>query len=118
GLLNPVAIYAGLVSVAMIVTLGAAWLVLKTDGEIAARARRVGSFGALATTALFAGGGLMTSAGLFGGYEIVGTLPVDGPSNPLAKEVVLNPQAWLGNFLDYPVLWLAPAAGLVAPLLA
>lgn len=38
-LLNPYAILCGLVSVAMLIMHGAAWLVLKTDGPVAARAR-------------------------------------------------------------------------------
>jgi cytochrome d ubiquinol oxidase subunit II len=118
GLLNPVAIYAGLVSVAMIVAVGAAWLVFKADGVVAARARRYGSFAAIATAVLFAGGGLLVSLGLFGGYQVVGPLALDGPSNPLNKEVVFNGQAWLANFSRHPVLWIAPALGVAMPLLA
>ena len=40
GLLNPYALLAGLVSVAMLVMHGAAWLQLKTSGTVAERARR------------------------------------------------------------------------------
>ena len=52
GLLNPYALLAGLVSVAMLVMHGAAWLQLKTSGTVAERARRVGIVAALLTTVL------------------------------------------------------------------
>ncbi len=43
GLLNPFALLCGLLSVAMLVMHGSAWLVLKTSGPVAERARRYGS---------------------------------------------------------------------------
>jgi cytochrome bd ubiquinol oxidase subunit II len=42
GLLNPFSLCVGLLSVAMFVMQGASWLVFRTDGELAARARRAG----------------------------------------------------------------------------
>jgi cytochrome d ubiquinol oxidase subunit II len=42
GLLNPFALVVGLLSTAMFLVQGAAWLHLKTEGEVAARARRAG----------------------------------------------------------------------------
>jgi cytochrome d ubiquinol oxidase subunit II len=45
GLLNPFALLVGLLSMAMFLMQGAAWLLLKTEGEIAARTRRI-AFGA------------------------------------------------------------------------
>src|SRR5690606_17822994 len=39
GLLNPYALLAGLVSLAMLLMHGAAWLLLKTEGAVAGRAR-------------------------------------------------------------------------------
>jgi cytochrome d ubiquinol oxidase subunit II len=44
-LLNPFAMLCGLVSVAMLVMHGAAWLLLKTAGPVAERARTYGSCG-------------------------------------------------------------------------
>ena len=43
GLLNPFALLCGLISVAMLVMHGGAWLALKTSGPVAERARRYGS---------------------------------------------------------------------------
>ena len=59
GLLNPAALYCGIVSVAMIVMHGAAWLTFKAEGTVSARAREIGAKAALATSALFAGGGVL-----------------------------------------------------------
>jgi cytochrome d ubiquinol oxidase subunit II len=111
GLLNPAAIYCGLVSVAMLLTHGAAWLVFKAEGPVASRAVAVGSITALATSALFAGGGVLVWLGLLGGYRVTSPIAWDGPSNSLGKVVVADGGAWLGNFAAHPVLWLVPALG-------
>ncbi|XWN33156.1 MAG: cytochrome d ubiquinol oxidase subunit II [Devosia sp.] len=118
GLLNPLAIYCGLVSVAMIVMHGAAWLTMKTEGTVADRAMRYGVMAALATGVLFAGGGVLTWLGLMGGYEVTSELSRTGPSNPLGKEVVVNAGAWLNNFQATPLLWSVPIVGVLMPLLA
>jgi cytochrome d ubiquinol oxidase subunit II len=118
GLLNPVALYAGLVSLAMIVMHGAAWLTFKAEGTVSRRAASIGPKAAVAAAVLFAGGGLLTAMGLFGGYTIVSPLVPDGPSNPLLKQVVADPQAWLANFKAHPALFAVPGLGVLCPLLA
>ncbi len=118
GLLNPLAILCGLVSVAMIVMHGAAWLAFKADGIVGERAAAIGPKAALATTILFVLCGVLVFAGLFGGYEVTSPIVWDGPSNPLGKTVVENGGAWLRNFHDAPLLWLVPLLGVVSPLLA
>lgn len=118
GLLNPVALYCGLVSLAMLVMHGAAWLTFKAEGPVADRARLIGGKAALATAALFAGGGVLVWLGLLGGYEVTSAIVWDGPSNPLGKTVIANSSAWLRNFNATPVLCLVPALGIVAPLVA
>ena len=84
GLLNPLALLCGGVSLAMLVAHGAAWLAFKAEGPVAERARAIGMKAALVTAALFTLGGLLVWAGAFGGYRVVSPLPGDGPSNPLA----------------------------------
>ena len=59
GLLNPFALLCGLLSVAMLVMHGGAWLGLKADGVVAARGRRYGSYAAAAVIVLFALGGVL-----------------------------------------------------------
>jgi cytochrome d ubiquinol oxidase subunit II len=118
GLLNPAALYCGVVSLAMIVMHGAAWLTFKSEGTVAERARAFGTRAALLTAALFAGGGVLVSAGLMGGYRVTSVIDWQGPSTPLAKTVAADAGAWLANFHAWPLLWLVPALGVVAPLLA
>ncbi len=118
GLLNPVALYCGLVSLAMIVMHGAAWLTFKAEGTVSDRAAAMGSKAALITSILFAGGGVLVWLGLLGGYRVTSPIDWSGPSNPLRKTVVADGGAWLANFQAHPWLWVAPALGVVAPLLA
>ena len=51
------------------------------------------------------------------GLQITSLAADDGPSNPLLKVVAVSPGAWLDNFNHHPVLWLVPAAGVLAALL-
>ncbi|ODT15922.1 MAG: cytochrome d ubiquinol oxidase subunit II [Mesorhizobium sp. SCN 65-12] len=118
GLLNPVALYCGLVSLSMLVMHGAAWLALKSEGPVADRSRALGSKAALLAGVLFAGGGVLVWLGLLGGYRVTSPIVWDGPSNPLLKTVEADPGAWLANFHAHPLLWVVPALGVVAPLLA
>jgi len=62
GLLNPFALLAGLVSVAMLLMHGGAWLALKIEGTVADRARRYASFASVATAWLGCGCGSPSAA--------------------------------------------------------
>ncbi len=116
GLLSPFAVLAGLVSVAMLTMHGAAWLVLKTDGVVNQRAARFGVIAALATTVLYAVAGWFLATAI-NGYQLTSVMPHEGPSNPLLKSAEPVLGAWLNNYQVAPVLWLAPALGLLMPLL-
>ena len=111
-LLNPYALLCGLLSVAMLVMHGAAWLRVKTDGVVAERARRYGSIAALAVIVLFALGGLFLWMGI-DGYRISSVIDVAGPSNPLLKTVEHSPGAWLANYGAHPWMIIAPVLGFV-----
>lgn len=108
-LLNPFALMAGLMSVAMLALHGAAWLSLKTDGPVAVRAKKTVPYAALAFVVLFTIGGLW--AGSIDGYRMAGAFATDGPSNPLFKSVARVAGGWTFNFTQHPWMWLAPAAG-------
>lgn len=114
-LLNPFGLLCGLLSVAMLVMHGAGWLVLKTQGDVAARSRMAGSVAAVLTIALFALGGVWL---WFGdeGYRITGGIVAGGPSNPLAKTVELASGAWFANYVAHPWTLAGPALGLVGAL--
>ncbi len=119
GLLNPFALVAGLISVAMLVAHGASMLVLKTDGPVAERAARYGSVAAVVSFLLFGLAGLWVAFGL-PGYQITSQVVTDGPSNPLLKTAELGTVAggWLRNYSSMPLTALAPVAGLVGALAA
>ena len=117
GLLSPFALLCGLVSLSMLAMHGAAWLVFKTEGEVAVRAARWGGIAALLTTVLFALAGLWIAQGI-SGYEITSAINPAGPSNPLAKTAAVAAGAWLANFKAQPLLWLVPGLGLAMPLIA
>ena len=106
-LLNPFALLVGLVSLSMIVLHGAVWLNLKTDGAVKARAYAIIPYAALTFAILFALAGFWLSR--LPGFQIVGQIAHDGPSNPLNKTVALIPGGWFANFASYPVLWLTVA---------
>ena len=116
-LLNPFALLCGLVSVAMLVMHGATWLQLKTDGAVAERSRRYGSVAAIATVVLYALAGVALWLWV-DGYRISSTVVVDGPSNPMLKTAQVHAGAWFLNFAAHPWTWIAPAVGLLGPLLA
>ncbi len=111
-LLNPFALLAGLVSVAMIVLHGAAWLNYKTLGPVAARARRVMPYAAGLYAILFAAAGFWVLR--LGGQRITSLVDTGGPSNPLLKTVAAVPGAWLMNFTAHPLLWLVPVGAFAA----
>ena len=102
GLLNPFALLAGLVSLAMIVTQGALWLVVKTEGDVQARAEKTAVFASLATLLLFVGAGVWIAYGI-DGYRVTSVLAADGPSNPMMKTVVREAGVWLMNYADMPI---------------
>lgn len=116
GLLNPFALLCGLVSVAMTLMHGSAWLQLKTQGPLAERARRYGSTAAIMTVVLYALAGWVLWR-YVDGYRITSVIVPDGPSNPLLKTAELQAGAWFANYAAWPWLWAAPVAGLMGALL-
>ena len=116
-LLTPFALLCGLVSLCMLLMHGAAWLVFKTEGEVAARAARWGAIAGMLASLLFALAGVWIALGIQG-YEITSAVNPVGPSNPLAKTAALAPGAWLANFKAAPVLWVLPVLGVLLPWVA
>jgi cytochrome d ubiquinol oxidase subunit II len=115
-LLNPFALLAGLISVAMLAVHGATWLQLRADDVIAERAKGTIRMLAPFVTVAFALAGLWVYFGI-DGYRIVSQPPLDAASNPLAKEVIRAPGALMDIYAAYPIAMLAPAVGLIGPLL-
>ncbi len=116
-LLNPFGLLCGLVSLAMLVMHGAAYLGVKAGEPVASRARQAGSVAAIAALVLFALAGLAT-AFLIQGYAITSAIDPAGPSNPLGKTVVMQTGAWLANYGAHPWMLAAPALGFAGALSA
>lgn len=114
GLLRPFALLVGLVSVSMLLMHGATWLQLKTDGFIRARAQRVGLILGIATAVLFGLAGIWVAQ--LNGYQLLGSIDTNGPSNPLTKSVELVAGGWVKNYSQYSWMLIAPALGLLGSL--
>jgi cytochrome d ubiquinol oxidase subunit II len=109
-LLNPFALLAGVISLAMMVTHGASYLALRLEeGELNARAARASRYAALAFIVAFAAAGFWVAYGI-DGYRITALPDVQGAPNPLAKTVVRAPGAWLENFSRFRWMIAAPVA--------
>ncbi len=110
-LLNPFALLAGLVSLAMILLHGASWLNYKASGVVAERARRVMPTAAAIYAILFVAAGFWLIQ--MDGVRITMIAP-NGPSNPLLKTAATVLGAWLFNFYSHPAPWLLPPAALAS----
>ena len=108
-LLMPFALLAGLVSLGMIVTHGAALIIGRTSGAIADRARRFGVVSGAVTIVLFALDGFWVS--VMNGYVVTSVIDPNGPINPLGKTVELVQGGWLRNYGTYPWMMAAPIIG-------
>ncbi|WP_347253071.1 cytochrome d ubiquinol oxidase subunit II [Leminorella grimontii] len=115
-LLNPFALIAGIVSLMMLITQGAAWLQMKTTAELRLRARAATQICALVVLVAFAAAGVWVVY-YMDGYVVTSVLDHTAPSNPINKEVAHQAGAWLANYNSYPILWAIPALGVVLPLL-
>ena len=115
-LFMPFALLAGVVGVTMLAAHGAALLAWRTEGAVAARARRIGALLALATAVLFALGGVWVEA--MDGHMVTSAIDAAKESNPALKTVAVVDGAWLHNFGRWPLMWLAPVLGVGGSLLA
>jgi cytochrome d ubiquinol oxidase subunit II len=108
-LLNPFALLAGVISVALLAMHGAAYLRLRVDGDIQARAGRAARIAGVVLVVAFAAAGVWVAMGI-DGYRITMIPDLNGQSNPLAKAVEKAPGAWLDNYSKYRWMLAAPLA--------
>lgn len=117
-LLNPFALLAGVVSLSMLSAHGGAWLMLRTDGDLAARSRQATRIMALLFLLSFVGAGAWLVFGGIQGYSMVGAVDTNAALNPLSKAVVMNGNpGWLNNYSAYPLTQLAPIAAIAGGML-
>ena len=111
-LLNPFGLLAGALSVTMLLMHGATYLGQKTEGVIAARARRVAVGAAALTTLLFAGAGVWIALGIEG-FRITAMPEANSAFMPNAKTVVAATGAWLDNYARWPLMQALPVAAFI-----
>ena len=116
-LLNPYALFCGVVSVLMLAMHGAFFINVKTQGHVQKRAQLAARITASLTLICFILGGLWLYLGI-DGYALTSIIPHDGPSNPLYKHVIHQAGAWFSNYQTMPITRLAPLTGIVSTLLA
>jgi cytochrome d ubiquinol oxidase subunit II len=114
GLLNPLALLCGLVSLAMLTMHGGVFLAIKAPGKLSDRAYGMTVASAVALTLLFGFAGIWAGFGI-DGYAITDGAAHDGASDPLAKTVAVVPLTWFHNYLTRPVAMLGSALGLIGP---
>ena len=107
-------VLAGLVSLAMLMMHGAAFLNCKTDDAILReRIRKALRLSAIATIVLFVLAGVWIVLGVHG-LQVTSIGDVNGELNPIQKQVAVSGGGWLHNFQLYPLMWLAPLLGIAS----
>jgi len=109
GLLNPLAIMTGVLSLALAAMMGALTVMNGAEGAMFQRARGLAQAAAAAAVVLFAIGGFWVHA--IAGYQLVSGPAAGVPQTPLQQSVTTLPGAWLANFGAHPLLWLVALAG-------
>jgi cytochrome d ubiquinol oxidase subunit II len=118
GLFTPLPLLCGILSVAMLVLHGSAWLAIKIEhGIVHDRARRFGTVAAILSVLLFALGWAYVAYGDVG-FRIVTSVDPFGPSNPLRTMSEQVTGGWLTNYGLHPWMMIAPALGFLGALLA
>ncbi|SFG14027.1 cytochrome bd-I ubiquinol oxidase subunit 2 apoprotein [Novosphingobium sp. CF614] len=118
GLFHHFSLLAGLLSVAMLVLHGSAWLAIKIErGAVHDRAKSFGQIAAVLAILLFAAGGVMVAT-MNMGFRTEGAVDPMGPSNPHLSTLVAARGAWLANYGAHPWMLLAPVLGFLGPVMA
>ncbi len=116
-LLNPFALLCGVVSLSMLCAHGGAWLMMRTEGDLAARSRTATYLSALVFLIGFLLAGSWLALGIKG-MSLAGAFDAGAALNPLHKQVLADNAGWLGNYSRYPLTMGAPVLGVVGALLA
>jgi len=116
-LLNPFALLCGVVSLSMLCAHGGAWLMMRTDGDLAARSRTATYLSALVFLIGFLLAGSWLALGIKG-MSLAGAFDAGAALNPLHKQVLAYNAGWLGNYGRYPLTMAAPVLGVLGALLA
>ncbi|XWO13898.1 Cytochrome bd-I ubiquinol oxidase subunit 2 [Candidatus Hepatincola sp. Pdp] len=104
-LLNPYALLIGLISLVMLVTQGAIYSALKTEGNIAIRSAKIANKAVFLLLFLYVIASIV-SMFFIEGYVLGSTMVHNAPSNPLHKVVLKQRGALYHNFIKlyWPIL--------------
>jgi cytochrome d ubiquinol oxidase subunit II len=117
GLLNPFALLAGVVGVALLAMHGAIYLQLRTEGAVLARATTAARIAGALFIVAFAGAGVWLAMGV-DGFAITAMPPANSSFVPLAKTVVHGPGSWLSSAPLRPWTLIVPLVAIVCALFA
>lgn len=106
GLLNPFAILCGLVSVTLLAMHGGAYLQLRTDGDVEARAKKFAQWAAIGFIVTFAAAGAWVAFGI-DAYQVKEMGDVNA-AMVVTNKVVVREGSWLANYGSFPLLLAAP----------
>ena len=117
-LLSPFGVLAGVVSLSLLSLHGGTWLMMRTEGAIAGRARQAAVAMAVLFVLAFGGAGAWLASGHVQGLVISSNLDPQLALNPLAKTVVSGNPGWMGNYVRHPLTAIAPVLGMLGGVLA
>jgi cytochrome d ubiquinol oxidase subunit II len=112
-LLSPFGLVAGVVSLAMLAAHGGSWLMMRTDGVLAERARRAVLGFSLLYLVAFIGAGAWLATGSMSGLVLDSGLDLGAAINPLVKSVQAGNPGWMDNYRLYPYTAAAPLLGVL-----
>jgi cytochrome d ubiquinol oxidase subunit II len=116
-LLTPFALLTGVVSLAMLVMHGGAYLQMRTQDEVRERSRNVTIVTALITLAAFIFAGICLLYWVDGYVITAMTKEIGEAMTPMAKTVITTEGAWLNNYSLYPITMAAPMLAIAGLLL-
>ncbi|MBV1914276.1 MAG: cytochrome d ubiquinol oxidase subunit II [Pseudomonadales bacterium] len=116
-LLNPFALLCGVISLSMLIMQGALWLQMRTDDDIAERAKRAVKVVVLVLVAGFVLAGFWLS-NFIDSYVIVEMPAAGSVFTPLDKTVALQSTGWLLNYQTMPLTMAFPLLGILGALCA
>jgi cytochrome d ubiquinol oxidase subunit II len=115
-LLNPFALYCGVLSLMMLMMQGAVYLTNKSLDVVRRRAITTTKVTGIIAGLMFLGGGVWVKH--ITGYKLTAAMTGDGPSNPLYKSATQQVGAWLSNYSAHPFFLIAPILGVAGVIFA
>lgn len=111
-LLNPFALLVGVVSLAMLVMQGAAYLQMRTQDDLYERCKKASVLSAIVTLVSFIFAGICLALWIDGFVIADLAKATGGVITPHDKTVTMVEGAWLNNYSIYPITMIAPVLGI------